>query len=62
MGAGQVTVAGDYAYVGHITSKEGLGTTILGECRIDNPRVVSAIMLDDPTAREATRRGSRAIC
>jgi hypothetical protein len=48
MGAGQVTVAGDYAYVGHITNKEGLGTTILDVSDPANPRVVSTIMLDDP--------------
>src|SRR6266699_1151803 len=28
-GAGQVTVAGDYAYVGHIPNKRRLGTSIL---------------------------------
>ena len=28
-GAGQVTVEGKYAYVGHITNQEGLGTSIL---------------------------------
>jgi len=48
MGAGQVTVAGNYAYVGHITNKEGLGTTILDVSDPANPRVVSTIMLDDP--------------
>jgi hypothetical protein len=48
MGAGQVTVAGNYAYIGHITNKEGLGTTILDVADPANPRVVSTIMLDDP--------------
>jgi hypothetical protein len=48
MGAGQVTVAGNYAYIGHITNKEGLGTTILDVSDPANPRTVSTIMLDDP--------------
>src|SRR6266446_6545435 len=48
MGAGQVTVAGDYAYIGHITNQEGLGTTILDVSDPANPRTVSTIMLDDP--------------
>ena len=47
MGAGQVTVDGNYAYIGHITNKEGLGTTILDVSDPANPRVVSTIMLDD---------------
>ena len=28
-GAGQVTIAGDYAYVGHIPNKQNLGTSIV---------------------------------
>ena len=28
-GAGQVLVEGNHAYIGHITNKEGLGTSIL---------------------------------
>ncbi len=32
-GAGQVTIAGQYAYVGHIPNKEDLGTSILDICR-----------------------------
>ena len=28
-GAGQVTIAGDYAYVGHIPNKKNLGTSIV---------------------------------
>ena len=47
MGAGQVTVAGNYAYVGHIANKEGLGTTILDVSDPAHPRVVSTVMLDD---------------
>jgi len=48
MGAGQVTVAGNYAYIGHITNQEGLGTTILDVSDPARPRPVSTIMLDDP--------------
>jgi hypothetical protein len=46
-GAGQVTVAGKYAYVGHITNKQRLGTSILDVSDPRKPRVVSQIHLDD---------------
>jgi hypothetical protein len=46
-GAGQVTVAGRYAYIGHITNKERLGTSILDVSDPRKPRVVSQIHLDD---------------
>jgi len=44
-GAGHVTVAGDYAYVGHIPNKQRLGTSILDVRDPKNPRVVSHIFL-----------------
>ena len=47
-GAGQVTVAGHHAYVGHIPNKEQLGTTIIDVADPYNPRVVATITLDDP--------------
>src|SRR3979490_2213323 len=47
-GAGQVTVAGDYAYVGHIPNKQRLGTSILDVRDPKNPKVVSQILLEDP--------------
>src|SRR4249919_795761 len=56
MGAGQVTVAGNYAYIGHITNREGLGTTILDVSDPANPRVVSTIMLDDPNSHSHKAR------
>src|SRR5436305_1715968 len=56
MGAGQVTVAGNYAYVGHITNKEGLGTTILDVSDPANPRPVSTVMLDDPDSHSHKAR------
>ncbi|WP_420227343.1 LVIVD repeat-containing protein [Pigmentiphaga litoralis] len=47
-GAGQVTVQGHHAYVGHIPNKAGLGTSILDVSDPRNPRIISQIMLDDP--------------
>src|SRR5688572_16031343 len=46
-GAGQVYVAGKYAYVGHITNKQRLGTSILDVSDPRKPRVMSQIHLDD---------------
>jgi hypothetical protein len=40
-GAGQVTVAGRYAYVGHIPNRANLGTTILDVSDPANPRTVA---------------------
>src|SRR5882762_10275513 len=55
-GAGQVTVAGDYAYVGHIPNKQRLGTSILDVCDPKNPKVVSQISLDDPDSHSHKAR------
>ena len=49
-GAGQVTVAGNHAYVGHIPNKAQLGTTIVDIADPYNPRVVATITLDDPSS------------
>ena len=46
-GAGQVTVAGKYAYVGHITNRERLGSSILDVSDPRKPRLVSQLHLDD---------------
>ena len=46
-GAGQVTVAGRHAYVGHIPNKNHLGTSIIDIADPGNPRVVATITLDD---------------
>jgi hypothetical protein len=46
-GAGQVTVEGKYAYVGHITNKEGLGTSILDVSDPRKPRLLSQIFLQE---------------
>src|SRR4051812_8447140 len=47
MGAGQVYVQGQYAYIGHLANKQRLGTTILDIADPRKPRIVSQIMLDD---------------
>jgi hypothetical protein len=46
-GAGQISVAGQYAYVGHILNKSRLGTSILDISDPRSPRVVSQIFQDD---------------
>src|SRR4249920_2469637 len=55
-GAGQVTVAGDYAYVGHIPNKKQLGTSILDVRDPKNPKVLSQIFLDDPDSHSHKAR------
>jgi len=49
-GAGQVTVAGNYAYVGHIPNKQQLGTSIVDIADPANPRLVASVTLDDPAS------------
>ncbi|HKS86310.1 MAG TPA: RNA polymerase subunit sigma-70 [Pseudolabrys sp.] len=49
-GAGQVTVSGSHAYVGHIPNKENLGTSVVDISDPKNPRLVAAITLDDPAS------------
>src|SRR6266849_704862 len=55
-GAGQVYVAGDFAYVGHIPNKQRLGTSILDVRDPRKPRVVSQISLDDPDSHSHKAR------
>ena len=47
-GAGQVSIAGSYAYVGHIPNAEQRGTSIIDIADPRNPRVVATVTLDDP--------------
>src|SRR6266481_9402644 len=47
-GAGQVTVRGSHAYVGHIPNPDHLGTSIIDIADPRKPRVVATIRLDDP--------------
>lgn len=49
-GAGQVTVAGHYAYVGHIPNKQNLGTSIIDIADPADPKLVATVTLDDPTS------------
>jgi hypothetical protein len=46
-GAGQVTVAGSHAYVGHIPNQAHLGTSIVDISDPRKPRVVATVTLDD---------------
>src|SRR2546427_8497092 len=55
-GAGQVTVAGHYAYVGHIPNKQRLGTSILDVRDPKNPKVLSQISLEDPDSHSHKAR------
>jgi len=55
-GAGQVTVAGDFAYVGHIPNKQRLGTSILDVRDPKHPKVLSQIFLDDPDSHSHKAR------
>ena len=49
-GSGQVTVSGNYAYVGHIPNKQNLGTSIIDIADPANPKLVASVKLDDPTS------------
>jgi hypothetical protein len=49
-GAGQVTVAGRFAYVGHIPNKQNLGTSIIDISDPGNPRLATTITLEDSTS------------
>jgi hypothetical protein len=55
-GAGQVYVAGKYAYVGHITNKERLGTSILDISDPRSPKLLSQVFLADPDSHSHKAR------
>jgi hypothetical protein len=55
-GAGQVSVAGRHAYVGHIPNKNHLGTSIIDISDPRNPRVVATITLADQTSHSHKAR------
>jgi len=55
-GAGQVYVAGSYAYIGHIPNPQQLGTSILDVSDPREPRIVSQIFLDDPASHSHKAR------
>lgn len=55
-GAGQVYVDGRYAYVGHITNSEGLGTSILDVADPKNPRVIAQLPVGDANSHSHKAR------
>lgn len=55
-GAGQVTIVGDCAYVGHIPNDRQLGTTILDVSEPRRPRVLATINVDDPESHSHKAR------
>jgi len=55
-GAGQVSVKGNYAYVGHIPNRSHLGTTILDVSDPKNPRTIAEITLADTTSHSHKAR------
>src|SRR5688572_29151082 len=56
MGAGQVYVDGKYAYIGHITNKEGLATSILDISDPKNPKVLAQIPVGDKNSHSHKAR------
>ncbi len=55
-GAGQVYVDGNYAYIGHLPNEKDIGTTIIDIADPRKPRIVSQIVLDDPTSHSHKAR------
>jgi hypothetical protein len=55
-GAGQIYVAGKYAYVGHITNKERLGTSILDVSDPRQPKLLAQISVDEPESHSHKAR------
>jgi hypothetical protein len=47
-GAGQVFLAGDYAYLGHLPNKANLGTSVVDVSDPTKPRVVASLGVGDP--------------
>ena len=55
-GAGQVYVAGKYAYVGQITNQERLGTSILDVSDPRQPKLLAQIAVDEPDSHSHKAR------
>src|SRR5712691_6801632 len=55
-GAGQVTISGSHAFVGHIPGPHRLGTSIIDISDPRNPRVVATVTLDDPESHSHKAR------
>src|SRR5262249_38690898 len=60
-GAGQVTVRGSHAYVGHIPNPDHLGTSIIDIRDPRQPPVVATVTLDDHDSHSHKVRGARHI-
>ncbi len=55
-GAGQVTIAGSHAFVGHIPNQDRLGTSIVDVSDPRRPSLVATIALDDPESHSHKAR------
>ncbi len=55
-GAGQVYVDGNYAYVGHITNKEGLATSILDVSDPKHPKLLAQLPVGDKVSHSHKAR------
>src|SRR5258706_13826100 len=55
-GAGQVYVAGGFAYVGHITNKQRLGTSIVDVSDPRKPKLVTQLLVDEPDSHSHKAR------
>src|SRR6185295_13999864 len=55
-GAGQVSVVGKHAYVGHITNKQRLGTSILDVSEPRKPRLISQIPVEEENSHSHKAR------
>ena len=55
-GAGQVLVQGNYAYIGHITNKEGLATSIVDVADPKNPKVMCQMPVGDSVSHSHKAR------
>jgi len=55
-GAGQVYVAGDHAYIGHMPNPQSVGTSVVDVSDPRKPRIVSQIRMEDPDSHSHKAR------
>src|SRR3954463_14562293 len=55
-GAGQVYVAGDHAYIGHVPNPQSVGTSVVDVSDPRKPRIVSQIRMEDPDSHSHKAR------
>src|SRR5882672_10358078 len=55
-GAGQVYVAGDHAYIGHLPNPQSVGTSVVDVSDPRKPRIVSQIRMEDPDSHSHKAR------